>query len=717
MSGIAELAQRCGIASAFVDARGERRETPADTQAALLAAMGYPDGADADGARNALDELDAGEWLAPLPPVTVHHTAEPPSILLTVAAATQRVKWHLYLENGGAQSGEIDVGALATVAARTVDGIAYVRRRAVIGDNVPLGYHTLEIEPGGARMVLIVAPPRCWLPRKLESGERLWGLTAQLFLLRSTRDWGIGDFGDLRQLVEILKPLGADVVGVNPLHALFPDQPEHASPYSPASRLLLNVLNIDVAHLAGELNDEAVLERIAAPDFHAKLSRCRESPTVRYAEVASLKLSVLRALFEGVSAAPGSPAAAALQRFDREASEAIKRHCVFLALREHFLAEQPELADWHRWPEEFQDPDSEAVRGFLAEHADEVAFQVWLQQVADAQLGAAATAAAPMAIGLYRDLAVGADPAGAETWANQRAVVAGAHVGAPPDIYNPPGQNWGLPPFNPRALREEGYRSFVDLLRANMRHARGLRIDHVMALLHLYWIPTGMPPKDGAYVDYPLEDLLGVLALESHRHECIVVGEDLGTVPDGFRERMTAANVLSYRVLFFERDAAGLVAPDHYPELALAVFSSHDLPTLRAWWEGADLELKNALGLYPTPADASTAARERRRDRQQLLEALQREGLADATLVVDALDVDALFIAVHAFLARSRAAIATVQIDDLTDERTPVNVPTTSDEYPNWRRRLSQTLDEIAAGARLAAAAQVFNVDRRLTSN
>jgi len=378
-----------------------------------------------------------------------------------------------------------------------------------------------------------------------------------------------------------------------------------------------------------------------------------------------------------------------------------------LALREFFVAKQPELADWHRWPEEFQDPDSDAVRGFVAEHGDEVAFQLWLQQVADSQLGAAATAAAPMTIGLYRDLAVGADPAGAETWANQRAVAAGAHVGAPPDIYNPQGQDWGLPPFDPRALRAEGYRSFVDLLRANMRHARGLRIDHVMALLHLYWIPAGMSPLHGAYVDYPLDDLLGVLALESHRHECIVVGEDLGTVPEGFRERMTAANVLSYRVLFFERDDHGLVAPDDYPELALAVFSSHDLPTLRAWWEGSDLNLKESLGLYPTPADVRTAVLERTRDRQALLEALRREGLSDAPL-----DVDALFIAAHAFLARSRAAIATLQIDDLTDEGTPVNVPTTSHEYPNWRRRLSQTLDEIAAGVRLSAVAQVFNAER-----
>jgi 4-alpha-glucanotransferase len=561
-------------------------------------------------------------------------------------------------------------------------------------------------------MVLIVAPPRCWLPREFAAGERLWGMTAQLYLLRSQRDWGIGDFGDLRHLVEIMKPLGADVIGLNPLHALFPDQPEHASPYAPASRLLLNVLNIDVAGLARELNNEKVLERIASPEFQARLDACRASDTLRYAEVAGLKLPVLRELFAAVRAEPRSAAVAPVHRFEREMSPAARRHCVFLALREHFVAQQPAFADWHRWPVEFQDPDSDAVGRFLADHPDEVAWQIWLQQVADEQLGAAAHAAAPMAIGLYRDLAVGADPAGAETWANRGAVVAGAHVGAPPDIYNPQGQDWGLPPFNPRALRAEAYLSFIDLLRANMRHARGLRIDHVMALLHLYWIPAGMPPEAGAYVDYPLEDLLGVLALESHRHQCMVVGEDLGTVPQGFREEMTAANVLSYRVLFFERDDRGLIAPEHYPELALAVFSSHDLPTLRGWWEGADLDLKQSLGLYPTSADARTAVDERTRDRQELRAALQRESLAREELAEAPHDVEALFIAAHAYLARTRAAIATVQIDDVTDEVMPVNVPTTSTEYPNWRRRLSQTLEEIAGGPRLAAVAALFNAER-----
>jgi 4-alpha-glucanotransferase len=233
-----------------------------------------------------------------------------------------------------------------------------------------------------------------------------------------------------------------------------------------------------------------------------------------------------------------------------------------------------------------------------------------------------------MAVGLYRDLAVGADRGGADTWADAAAVVSAAQVGAPPDIYNPAGQNWGLPPFHPRPLREEGYRSFIELLRANMRHAGGLRIDHAMGLQHLYWVPQGQKPSAGAYVRYPMEDLIGILALESHRHECLVVGEDLGTVPEGFRERMAEANILSYRVLYFEQEpeTGAFLPPSAYPDLVLAVIGSHDLPTLRGWWEERDLDLKQELGLFPEPSEAAHQKQMLERDRSQLLNALRREG-------------------------------------------------------------------------------------------
>ena len=313
-----------------------------------------------------------------------------------------------------------------------------------------------------------------------------------------------------------------------------------------------------------------------------------------------------------------------------------------------------------------------------------------------------------MVIGLYRDLAVGADPAGAETWSNQRSVVSLAQIGAPPDIYNPPGQNWGLPPFHPMALREEGYRGFIDLVRANMRHAGGLRIDHVMGLLQLYWVPQGLSPNKGTYVQYPIDDLVGILALESQRQKCLVVGEDLGTVPAGFRERMAAANILSYRVLYFERDEHGFLRPERYPALAVAVASSHDLPTLRAWWDSSDLDLKEKLRLFPTADDRRVARRQRKRDVADFELALRREGLVDKPM-----DAEARFAAVHAYLGRTPCMLATVQLDDIANEREPVNVPTTSDERGNWRRRAALTLEQIARSSRLAQVSEIFRKERR----
>jgi 4-alpha-glucanotransferase len=305
-----------------------------------------------------------------------------------------------------------------------------------------------------------------------------------------------------------------------------------------------------------------------------------------------------------------------------------------------------------------------------------------------------------MQVGLYRDLAVGTDSNGAATWSNPGAVVSGASAGAPPDVFNPAGQDWGLPPFHPRALYQTGYRNFISLVRANMRHAGGLRIDHVMALQHLYWVPAGKSPRDGAYVQYPMEDLIGIIALESQRNQCLAVGEDLGTVPDGFRERMQKARILSYRVLFFEQDCAtgALRSPAEYPRLSIAVAGSHDLPTIRGWWQGTDLDIKERLGLVPAPKDLQDARAQRERDRRELLRALRSEGLLRGDTQPG---TEQLTDAVHAWLARTASLIAMVQLDDITAEADPVNVPSTSGEHPNWRRRLSLTLEELAGHPRL----------------
>ena len=712
-----ELADRCGIESEYRDARGEMKAAGADTRRALLAAMGVV-ADDETAARAALAELERADWQQAVAPVYVlYRTGRPLEVCITLPAGSAEVPWIVRLEEGRELRGNEHFDTLALLERRDIGAAVRERRLLALPADLPCGYHELILGSGLGRSALIVTPGKCWLPAEIERGERLWGVSAQLYLLRSAGDWGIGDYGDLTHLVTLLLPRGASVIGLNPLHAMFLDDPEHASPYSPASRLLLNVLNIDVAQVEamrksrrGAGGDDSA---VRAEVFEGRLQHCRDAPLVDYSGVAALKLPVLRSLFAEWEAARDCAEWRAFAAFRRASGELFERGVLFLAIREHFSGKPHCSADWHTWPEDFRDPRSAAVARFAAEHADHVTFHAWLQYLADLQLEAAAAAAAPMAVGLYRDLAVGADRTGAETWANQSAVVADAQVGAPPDIYNPSGQDWGLPPFNPRALRAEAYRSFIDLIRTNMRHAGGLRIDHVMALRQLYWVPRGRSPAEGAYVRYPLEDLVGIIALESQRNRCLVVGEDLGTVPEGFRERMASARILSYRVLFFEKDKTGFIAPPDYPKLAIAVEGSHDLPTLSAWWQAADLRLKEQLDLFPHPDDARRARAERDQDRRDLLAALRAAGLADAAFEPN-VDPDLLFRAAHTFLARTDSALALVQLDDITDELSPVNVPTTSNEHPNWRRRLSLSLEQLNDCARFTGIAEIFRRERPL---
>ncbi|MGE3784580.1 MAG: 4-alpha-glucanotransferase, partial [Alphaproteobacteria bacterium] len=393
------------------------------------------------------------------------------------------------------------------------------------------------------------------------------------------------------------------------------------------------------------------------------------------------------------------------------------------ALHEHFLR-QCGTFSWHSWPAAMRDPRSGEVGEFARQHADRVMFFQFLQWTADRQLGRAAAHGreAGLAIGLYRDLAVGANPHGADAWADNELVAAGASIGAPPDPLSRSGQNWGLAPLNPLVLRRRGFAPLIAAVRANMRHAGLLRIDHVMGLRRLYWIPSGSDATAGAYVDYPFDDVLRLLALESHRHACAVVGEDLGTVPAGFRETMQAAGVLSCRVLTFERRQDGNFArPRDYPPLAAASAATHDLATVKGFWLGRDIDWRRRLGVYPDNAAEAAEGEERRRDRLLLLEALAGEGLLARERFGAYLSEDGeprydaeLGEAVLVYLARSRARLMLVQVEDAAGECEQANLPGTTDAHPNWRRRLHARLDDLLAGPEMARiAARITEARRR----
>lgn len=708
-SALDRLAERMGIEPAYRTFTGDTVIAPEATKRALLAAMGVevPDEA---AARARLDALEAEEAARLLPPVlVVREDRLPPQVPLSFPAATGTVHWRLTEEEGGYHEGRAEFAALEFDRQHEVEGSLIEVRWLAVPGSLPLGYHRLHVEAENqaAEMLLIVVPPRCYLPAPLARGGRVWGIAAQLYTVRAAPDWGIGDFGDLQRLVTLAAAQDAAVVGLNPLHATLLDRPERPSPYSPASRLFLNPLYIDVIAIPELMACRPALAEIASAAFQERLAELQAAPFVDYAAITALKLPLLEVIFAAFREAAEPGRRAAFESFRRQVGEPLERFCLFQALREHFAAEDPAKADWQAWPEAFRIPDTAAVAEFRDRHRERIDFFAWLQWIADTQLAAAAALARGrgLPVGLYRDLAVGADPAGAETWSNPEVVVDTVQIGAPPDMFTSEGQNWELPPFDPQALRAEAYRSFIDLLRANMRHAGALRIDHIMGLQRLFWIPAGRPAIEGTYVGYPFDDLIGILALESHRHRCLVVGEDLGVLPWGFRERMTEAGLLSYRVVFFEwHEDGSFLAPDEYPSLALALVSSHDLPTLRGWWEERDIQIKEDKGICATADDIKAQREQRALDRGRLLDALRAAGLP-LPAGIDAASPwsEALETAVHAFLGRTKAMIAMVQLDDLTGEVDQVNVPGTVNEYPNWRRRLGMTLEELAGNARAAA--------------
>lgn len=533
----------------------------------------------------------------------------------------------------------------------------------------------------------------CYMPPFLDAG-RAWGVACQVYGLRSGRNHGIGDFEDLARLGELMAAAGADFLGVNPLHALFTAAPERCSPFSPSNRLQLNPLLIAVDRIEGfEPSD------LDAP----VLTELRASPLVDYPRLAALKLTALRRIFARLGAPAERDPAVLRERHGRSLAD----HAVFEAVSAE-MVRRGRGAGWHGWPAAWRSPDEPEVIAFAGRHAGEVGFHLWLQQVAERQLAEVAgrLRRAGMRIGLYLDLAVGVAPDGSATWSDPALTVAGARIGSPPDMFNAAGQDWGLAPLAPRALLERGMRPFRELCDGALRHAGALRIDHAMSLQRLYWIPEAAAATAGTYVRYPMQRLLAELAAASRRQQAIIIGEDLGVVPKGFREIMQERRIQSYRVLMFERDAAGFRAPADWPVDALACVGTHDTATFAGWWTGADVEVRRELGLYDEPT-AESVRRQRATERGQLAALLQHERLAVAQ--PNSRYSTDLAVAVHRLAASTPCRLFVVQLEDLLGLSDQPNVPGTIDEHPNWRRRLPVDIEDLPqrhdAGTILSAIA------------
>jgi (1->4)-alpha-D-glucan 1-alpha-D-glucosylmutase len=722
------LAAACGIGREYHDVWGRPHRTGPETQRALLRAMGVPAGCASELA-GALAARQTRAWGRCLEPVqVVREPRDGVCIELNVPAERMESPHVAVLcpEGGGRHEQPFVPRALALRDSREVGGRRWVRCALPLAHTPAQGYHDLTVlHPDGTAsdaMRLIVVPDRGWEPEAVCGGRRLWGAAIQLYALRSSRNWGVGDFADLERLAVALAERGAGILGVNPLHAGFPTNPAHASPYSPSSRLFLNTIYLDVEALPEYATCEAARRRVAEPRFRERLATLREAELVDYPAVAAVKREILELCheqFRRVDLARGTPRGSEFRAWVAARGEPIEAYGRFEALAERLDDPAAGVRGWPLWPGGFRRPESSDVARFADEQRERVAFHQWLQWLAERQLDTVGRRCRELgsAIGIYRDLAVSVDRAGFDVWRRQAVFAAGASYGAPPDELALQGQDWGLPPWIPERLREAAYEPFVEVLRANMRHAGALRIDHVMGLMRAFWVPAGGTPADGAYVRYPFADLLGILALESRRNRCLVVGEDLGTVPDEVRAALGPAGVLSYRLLCFMKDERGeFLPPAAYPAGALVAVTTHDLPTLAGFWSGRDISLRAELGLLPAhrSAEAERAARET--DRTRLLSALRREGLLPPGIALAPGEHPGMsppiVQAIHRFLARSPAKLLTFQPEDVLEQLEQVNLPGTTGEHPNWRRKLGADLEGLVDDPRFVALLEALCAER-----
>jgi 4-alpha-glucanotransferase len=619
-------AAELGIETSFVDATGRQRAIDAAALAQLLQAL--PEAPRHDFLTE--PALSRGDGL---PEVEARGAARPP------------LRWRLMRDG-----------------AMIADGVAESHRIAL--PRPPDGVCVLNVTDADGKhdAVNLLTVPRCAFAGTF---GRAWVLAVQLYGVRSRRNWGIGDFTDLATLIEWAASCGAAGIGLNPLHALFTDHPRDCSPYSPNSRLFLNPLYIDVAALP-ELPADFVAAHAAA------IEAARAAELVDYAAVADLKLAGLRAAFDAFRATAAPERHADFEDFRHERGAVLSRFACFEALRARLRG------PWWDWPQPWPAPD-EAALDALRQGADasEIAFVEFVQWCADRQLRACRDRALAlnMAVGLYLDVAVGVKADGFDAWHERVAISRHVAVGAPPDLLNTAGQDWGLAGFHAPGLEATSYRPFRDMLRAAMHYAGAIRLDHVLGLKRLYLVPAGRHPDEGAYVRMPFEPLLALAALESAQHRCIVVGEDLGTVPEGFRDRLREWGLWSYRVMMFERGPDGaFLAPQDYAPDALVTFSTHDLPTYEGWRGGHDIDLKHGLGIDPGES---------------------REARAQAAaLLARAVGGDGGIYAVLGYLARTRSRLLCVGIEDLLGVIDQANVPGTIDQHPNWRRRLPVALED-----------------------
>lgn len=696
MEQLKELASLAGLQDSYVHANGHTEHIALPVQQAILGAMGFDLSSEQRVAEH-IQQLRHSRWQELLAPVTVCTAGEQLTVRLQLPAssASSHWRWQITLENDEQLQGELVLQPKDIVAEYPLESDKILAFDLNIAAELVTGYHHLQLSDGKQHLQqqLIVSPARCFQLHDSAILHKTMGPAIQLYAVRSAQNWGMGDFADLKNMVAPLAAQGNDFIGLNPLHALYPLLPQDCSPYSPNSRLWLNTLYVALHQTPEFQACTSAQQLVASASFQQQLTACRAAPDVDYPAVANLKAQVTPLLFQHFQQfelAKNSSRAKAFQQFVQEGGASLHQMALFKVLQGTLFWQDHSMAAWQQFPAEYQNPHNPAVQQFAEQHAELINQQLYLQWLAQQQLAEvkAECRKQGMAIGLYCDVAVGTSRSSAESWAAPEDFLLDLSVGAPPDIMAPKGQNWGLLAYNPVTLRQKAYRPFIELIRANMRNAGALRLDHVMALLRLWCCPLGADATQGAYISMPAQALFAILALESQRNHCVVIGEDLGTVPVEISELMQRYQVLSYRVFMLEQKPGSYQYRDQtYPPLALATVTTHDMPTLIGFWREHDLALRHRLDLFPSPAVADNLHQLRLNEKQ----------LMQQQLGLTAENTSALIRACHLYTAATPAQLFAYQLEDLVQLETPVNIPGTSTEYPNWRRKLPENIEAILA--------------------
>lgn len=727
MSLIEQLAGLVGFHANYYGTFGDQIQANKQAQKALLSAMGFK--LDNKSLLKSINNLKQKQWLNILPPVHIAKTEEQQHTMLISLPKISGVlvNWKITLEladepdSSSELLGSINVNDMVCTDEAEIEGTLYGKYQFLL-PKLSQGYHKLNLsfDHQVASCVLIYAPKTCFSPQEA-SVKKVWGYTAQLYSLRSNDNWGIGDYSDLYKLVENAVEQEAAIVGLNPLHPLYQANPAHRSPYSPSSRSFLNPLYIDVTKIPNFKDCKAAQEKFNSAPFQHALSDARNSDLVNYPEVAKLKYAITELLFDDFclhSTHTYQEMARAFERFKQNSANDLQQFATFDALYEHFNLADINAYGWQDWPTAFQDPDSKAVHKFQLANAKRIDYFCFLQWIADQQLRKISQYSLDnnMAIGLYLDLAVGCDGSGFDVWSDKNLYVPGASIGAPPDAMNPLGQNWGLTPINPLALQAHGYQPLVKALRSSMQYAGALRIDHILGLMRQYWVAPTMEATEGIYISFPWDDILRIIALESRRNRCVVIGEDLGNVPEGFSETIQNAGLQSFKVLFFERWQSGLFKrPENFPSQSIITIATHDTATLSGWWQGRDLAWRQQLNLYPNEAAGEADRNARPNERCNLIAALADLNVIDLTKAPSQAPAKMnteLSTAVQKYLAKSPSHIQLIPLEDMLEMSEQVNIPGTIDQHPNWLQKLPVTLESYMQTPSVEAISHVMNEAR-----